>query len=318
MRMDGIWPMVGHTPMVRLRHLSDETGALVLGKLESRNPSGSIKDRLVQGLIEAERAEGRLGPGATVVVASAGNTAIAAAALCAAGGLACVVVAPEAAGGDWRRLVEGIGASVITTPGRDGMGGASRRAQHEAANRPQATLLSPFADERALAAYAGLAEEIWQDTDGRLARIVTGVGTGASAAGLMRVLRPRAADLTLVAVEPEEAPNLSGGSLRPHRIAGIGVGFVPAHWAAVGPAAIDAVSTADAWRECRRLATTEGLLVGPSGGAAAAAARRTARRGEVCVVILADSGERYLSQPGFVAVDDEGGGGNAARAGTGA
>lgn len=307
MRAQDALALVGNTPLVRLRKASEATGAVVLGKLESRNPSGSVKDRLVLGMVRAAQADGRLGAGGTIVVASAGNTAVSAAVIAAALDLRCLVVAPEAASGDWRRLVQGIGAEVVTTPTRDGMGGAMRRAQQEALGREGAVLLSPFTDAGAPAGFADMAEEIWRDTDGRIDRLVVGVGTAATAAGLSRVLSGKGRSVAIVAVEPQEAPNLSGGPARPHRIAGIGAGFVPAHWQEVGVSEVVPVSSSDAVGACRELATEEGLLLGPSSGAAVAAAQKTARAGEVVVVVLADSGERYLTLPGFVPGEDENG-----------
>jgi cysteine synthase A len=308
MRADDALALVGQTPLVRLARASRESGALVLGKLEAYNPSGSVKDRAVLAMVRAAEEAGRLAPGMRLVVASAGNLALSAAVVAAVRGYRCVVVAPESAPAEWRRLVAGLGAEVVATPAADGMGGALRRAQQEARARPGALVLSPFTDEAAPAGCAAMAEEIWRDTDGRVARVVVGVGTAATAAGLSAAFAARGASVRVVGVEPAEAPNLQGGGGRPHRIPGIGAGFVPPHWQAAGLTESVAVSSADAVAECRRLAAEEGLLVGPSSGAVVRAARLSARPGEVVVAVLADGGERYLAQPGYLPEAGDGGG----------
>jgi cysteine synthase A len=299
-RVDDALRLVGRTPLVRLREASVDTGALILGKLEARNPSGSVKDRAVAAMVAAAQAQGRLAPGGTLVVASAGNVALAVAVAAAARGDRALVVAPEGVAPEWRRLVTGLGAEIVLTAAADGMGGAARRAATEARARLGAVLLAPFTDEAAPLGGVALADELWMQTDGRVDRVVVGVGTGATAAGLARAFAGRGRAVAIVGVEPAEAPNLSGGRSRPHRIAGIGAGFVPPHWQAAGLREVMAVSAADAFAQCRRLATREGLLVGPSAGAVVAAARGVARPGEVVVAVLADGGERYLAQGGLV------------------
>jgi cysteine synthase A len=291
--------LIGSTPLVRLAGPSDATGALVLGKLEAQNPSGSLKDRAVAAMLAAAQGAGRAAPGAPAIVASAGNTGLSLAVLAPLFGRAAVVAAPASAPLEWRRLVAGLGAELLLTAPAEGMGGAIRRAQAESRARPGSVLLSPFTDAAAPAAYAALADELWRDLDGRLDVVVAGVGTGATAGGLARALGPRG--VRVVGVEPAEAPNLTGRGGGVHRIAGIGAGFAPAHWQASGIGESEAVASAEAIAECRRLAMQEGLLVGPSAGAAAVASRRVARAGQVVVAILADGGERYLAQPGFLA-----------------
>ncbi len=290
--------LVGDTPLVRLLGASRASGALVLGKVEAHNPSGSLKDRGVAAALAAARASGRLAEGAPVVVPSAGNTALALTLLGAALGHPAVVVTPASAPPEWRRLVAGLGAEPVVTAPAEGMGGAIRRAQAEARRRPGALYLSPFGDETVLAGYETMAEELWRDLDGRLDTVVVGVGSGATAAGLARALGGRG--VRVVGVEPAEARNLSGQALGVHHIPGIGAGFVPAHWQAAALSEHESVASAEALGECRRLATDEGLLVGPSSGATVVAARRIARPGQVVVAVLADGGERYLGQAGFL------------------
>jgi len=306
MRAGDVTAMVGGTPLVRLAEASERTGALVLGKLEGMNPSGSTKDRSVLAMLRHAEAEGRLGEGGWVVVASAGNTAVSAAILSASRGYRCLVVVPDGVAQDWRRLVQGLGAELVVTPGEEGMGGAGRRAQHESRVREGAVLLQPFTDPAAVTAYVAMGEEIWRDTDGRVDRIVVGVGTAATVAGLGRFVRTQAAPVALVAVEPAGATNLSGAvGGRPHRLTGIGAGFVPPHWLNAGAEQVVAVDGEAAFAQCRRLASREGLLVGPSSGAVVLAAGEVARPGEVVVAVLADRGERYVTQAGFVDEADE-------------
>lgn len=301
MRVDSLRRLVGGTPLVRLAEASEASGALVLGKLESRNPSGSLKDRAVAAIVAAAEASGHLAPGAAAVVASAGNTALALAVLAPLAGHPAVVVAPASAPPEWRRLIGGLGGDLILTAPADGMGGAVRRAQAEARSRPGALLVAPFADPAAVEGYRVMGEEILRDLEGRLDRVVVGVGTGATAAGLASAFADAGRRVAIVGVEPAEAPNLSGAGGSAHRIAGIGAGFSPPHWQGIKGATAVAVASAEAIEECRALAAREGLLVGPSSGAAVAAARRSARPGEVVAVVLADGGERYLAQPGFLA-----------------
>lgn len=301
MRVERLADLVGGTPLVRLAEASEASGALVLGKLESRNPSGSLKDRAVAAMLAAAEQAGSLAEGGPAVVASAGNTGLALAVLAPLAGHPAVVVAPASAPLEWRRLVAGVGAELILTAPAEGMGGAVRRAQAEARARTGSFLMAPFGDEAAPAGYEAMGEEIWRDVDGRLDRVVVGVGTGATAAGLASAFVGHGRPVAIVGVEPAEAPNLSGPSGAVHHIAGIGAGFVPPHWQAARAAATVAVGSAEALAECRRLAAEEGLLVGPSSGATVIAARRSARAGEVVVAVLADGGERYLAQPGFLA-----------------
>jgi cysteine synthase len=304
-RAEDVTRLVGATPLVRLAEASEATGALVLGKLEARNPSGSLKDRGVLAMLLAARRDGQLAAGGAAVVASAGNSGLSLAVLAPLLGHPAVVVAPASAPVEWRRLCAGLGAELVLTPPGEGMGGAVRRAQAEARTREGAWLAAPFADVEAPEGYRAMGEEIWRDLDGRVDRVVVGVGTGATAAGLAAAFAAHGGSVALVGVEPAEAPNLSGrGGGTVHHIAGIGAGIVPPHWQTSGLSASEAVSSSEAMAECRRLAAEEGLLVGPSSGATVLAARRVAKAGEVVVAVLADGGERYLAQLGFLA--DEG------------
>lgn len=302
---DSITELIGHTPLVRLRRVAEGLDATVLGKLESFNPAGSVKDRIGLSMIEAAEAEGRLTPGRSVVIEStSGNTGIALALVCAAKGYRCVLTMPETMSLERRTLLRAYGAELVLTPGAEGMRGAIARAEEIAAETEGALMVRQFENPANPDIHATTtAEEIWADTGGEIDILVAGVGTGGSITGVARVIGERRPGFRAVAVEPADSPVLSGGSPGPHKIQGIGAGFVPK---VLDTSSYDEVVTCtveDAYATSRRLAREEGILVGISAGANVWASLELARRpenaGTTIVTILCDTGERYLSTPLF-------------------
>ena len=289
----------GNTPLVKLNKVTEGAAATVLGKLEFYNPSSSVKDRLGIAVVDAAEASGQLKPGGTIVEATSGNTGIALAMVAAARGYKVVLTMPESMSLERRALLKGFGAELILTPASEGMKGAIARSEAIAAERG-AVLARQFENEANPAIHRKTtAVEIWNDTDGGVDIFVAGVGTGGTITGVGQALKERKPDVKIVAVEPAESPVLSGGSPAPHKIQGIGAGFVPP---VVDTSVFDEiiqVSSADAVSTARRLATEEGILAGISSGATVAAALELAKRpenaGKTIVVILASYGERYLS-----------------------
>jgi cysteine synthase A len=292
---------VGRTPLVELRRLAPAGGARVVAKIESFNPLSSLKDRIGVGMIEAAEAEGRITPGLTTLVEpTSGNTGIALAFVAAAKGYRLVLAMPNTMSMERRELLGLLGAELELTAGERGMPGAIARAEEIAAETPGAVLLQQFRNP----ANPGIhrrttAEEIWADTDGKVDIFVAGVGTGGTITGVGQVLKERRPEVRVVAVEPEASPVLSGGQPGPHQIQGIGAGFVPE---VLDRSVIDEVvrvGNDDAFRTMRDLARREGILAGISSGAAVRAALEVARRpgneGSLLVVVLPDTGERYLS-----------------------
>ncbi len=293
---------LGGTPLVRLRRLPEAhgCGAEVLLKLEFFNPLGSVKDRIALSMIEAAEAAGRLGPGATLVEPTSGNTGIALAFVCAAKGYRLILTMPESMSVERRRMLKLLGATVELTPAARGMTGAIERAEALLDEVPGALMLQQFDNEANPEVHAlSTAEEVWADTGGALDAFVVGVGTGGTLTGVARVLKPRLPALHVVAVEPEDSPVLSGGRAGPHKIQGIGAGFVPG---VLERAAIDEVlriGNETAFSVARDCAKLEGIPVGISSGAALAAALEIGQRPELAgkriVVVAASSAERYLS-----------------------
>jgi cysteine synthase A len=289
----------GKTPLVKLNTVTDGSTAIVLGKLEFYNPSSSVKDRLGIAIVDAAEASGELKPGGMIVEATSGNTGIALAMVGAARGYKVVLTMPESMSIERRALLRGFGAELILTPASEGMKGAIARSEAIAAERG-AVLARQFENEANPAIHRKTtAVEIWEDTDGGVDIFVAGVGTGGTISGVGQALKALKPEVRIVAVEPAESPVLSGGAPGPHKIQGIGAGFVPAN---VDTTVIDeviGVTTADAVSTARRLATEEGILAGISSGATVCAALELAKRpenaGKTIVVILASYGERYLS-----------------------
>ncbi len=302
--VDSITELIGRTPLVRLGRVGEGLGAQVLGKLESANPGGSVKDRIGLAMIEAAEAAGHLRPGSVIVEPTSGNTGISLALVCAAKGYRCILTMPETMSIERRTLLRAYGAELVLTPGAEGMRGAIARAEEIAADTEGAFVPQQFQNPANPEAHRRTtAEEIWADTGGEVDVLVAGVGTGGSITGVAEVLKERRPGFRAVAVEPTDSPVLSGGTPGPHKIQGIGAGFVPG---VLNTAIYDEVVTCtaeSAFAMARRLAREEGILVGISGGANVWAALEVARRpesaGKTIVTFLCDTGERYLSTPLF-------------------
>jgi cysteine synthase A len=296
---DGVADLVGRTPLLRLRRLSPEGGAEVCGKLEARNPGGSVKDRPALGMIRAAEEAGQLRPGATLVEATSGNTGISLAMLSAVLGYRCVLVMPEDMSFARRQMMRSYGAEVVLTEATDGMAGAVERAEKLLAETDGAFMPSQFSNPANPGAHrATTAEEILAATGGELDAFVAGVGTGGTITGVGGRLKELRPELRVVAVEPRNSAVLSGGRPGLHAIQGLGAGFVPE---VLDLEIIDEIRTVgdlEAERMSRRLAREEGLLLGPAAGAnvhAAVEVARTLEAGQRVVTILCDTGERYLS-----------------------
>jgi cysteine synthase len=306
---DSITDLVGHTPLVRLGVIDAGTGARILGKLESFNPAGSVKDRIGLAMIEAAERDGALIPGTSVIVEpTSGNTGIALAFVAAAKGYRCILTMPETMSVERRNLLRAYGAELVLTPGTDGMRGAIAKATEIAAGIESAFIPQQFENPANPDVHRRTtAQEIWTDTDGEVDVLVAGVGTGGSITGVGEILRQKRPGFRTVAVEPQDSPVLSGGTPGPHKIQGIGAGFVPA---VLNTEVYDEVVTCpseEAFAMSRRLARTCGILVGISAGANVWAALQVAKRpesaGTTIVTFLCDTGERYLTTPGLF--DDE-------------
>ena len=292
--------LIGNTPLVRIRTITDGAGAEVAAKLEFFNPAHSVKDRIGVAMIDAAQEAGLIGPDTVVVEPTSGNTGIALAMVCAARGIRIVLTMPETMSLERRALLRGYGAELILTPGSEGMGGAIAKATELAAGNPNYFMPQQFMNAANPAIHRRTtAEEIWNDTDGQVDIFIAGVGTGGTITGVGQVLKERKPGLQVIAVEPAASPVLSGGQKGPHPIQGIGAGFVPAILDTEVYDEVIGVQADDAMAMARRAATEEGLLVGISSGAALWAAREVAQRpenaGKLIVVIIPSFGERYLS-----------------------
>lgn len=292
--------LIGNTPLVRLNRLTVESQAQVVAKLEFYNPAHSVKDRIGAAMIEAAEKNGELTRDHVIVEPTSGNTGIALAMVAAAKGYKCILIMPDTMSKERRMLLRAYGAELILTPGNEGMAGAIRKAEELIASDPKYYMPQQFKNPANPEIHRRTtAEEIWRDTDGQVDILVAGIGTGGTITGAGEVLKARKPSLQVIAVEPDASPVLSGGEKGPHKIQGIGAGFVPDVLNTQIYDEIIRVTDDDALDTARRMAREEGLLVGISSGAATWAALQIARRaenaGKLIVVIIPSFGERYLS-----------------------
>ena len=298
--------LVGKTPMLELGNLAQSYGIqkAPLAKLEYFNPAGSVKDRIAKAMIEDAEAKGLLKPGAVIIEPTSGNTGIGLAAVAASKGYKVILTMPETMSVERRNLLRAYGAELVLTEGIKGMSGAIAKAEELAKEEKNSFMPGQFVNEANPAAHlAATGPEIWEQTDGKVDIFVAGVGTGGTVTGVGRYLKQQRADVQIVAVEPAASPVLAGGKSGPHKIQGIGAGFVPDVLDAALLDEIIPVGNEEAFQMGREIARREGILVGISSGAAVWAAIQLAKRpknaGKTIVVLLPDTGDRYLSTPMF-------------------
>ena len=294
--------LIGNTPLLEIGNYNTSQGleAKIIAKLESFNPASSVKDRIGYAMIKDAEDKGLINKDTVIVEPTSGNTGIALAFVAAAKGYKLIITLPETFSIERRNLLKALGAELVLTPGPEGMGGAIKKAEEIAAQTENAVLLQQFKNPANPDIHRHTtAEEIWRDTDGAVDIFVAGVGTGGTITGVGEVLKQKNPNIKIVAVEPTDSPVLSGGAKGPHKIQGIGAGFIPDNLNLSVVDEIFQVKNEEAFETSRELARTEGLLVGISSGAAAYAATQIAKRpdskGKNIVVLLPDTGERYLS-----------------------
>lgn len=303
---DRITDLIGGTPLLKLTNYiaEKELGATILAKLEYFNPAGSVKDRIAKAMIDDAEAKGILKPGSVIIEPTSGNTGIGLAAVAASRGYRIILTMPETMSVERRNLLKAYGAKLVLTEGAKGMKGAIAKAEELAAETPDSFIPSQFTNMANPAVHRSTTgPEIWEDTDGKVDIFVAGVGTGGTISGVGEYLKSRNPNVKVVAVEPAGSPVLSKGTAGPHKIQGIGAGFVPGTLNTEIYDEVIAVENEDAFETGRTLAVREGLLVGISSGAAVLAATELAKRpknkGKIIVALLPDTGERYLSTPMF-------------------
>jgi cysteine synthase len=301
--------LVGNTPLVHLRRVTEGCKADVVAKLEFYNPAHSVKDRIGVSMIEAAEQAGLVKQDTIFLEPTSGNTGIALAFVCAAKGYKCALIMPDTMSKERRMLLRAYGAELILTPGSEGMAGAIRRAEEMAADDSRYFIPQQFQNPANPEVHRRTtAEEIWRDTDGKVDFLISGIGTGGTITGVGEVIKERKPSFRCVAVEPDASPVLSGGEKGPHPIQGIGAGFVPEVLNTQIYDEVIRVKNEDAFQTARRMAREEGLLVGISSGAAVWAAlqvaQRTENEGKLAVVIIPSFGERYLSTPLFADLGD--------------
>jgi cysteine synthase len=300
---EDITASIGFTPLIRINKLGSRE-ATILAKLESRNPCGSVKDRIALSMIEDAESKGRIKPDTVIIEPTSGNTGIGLAFICAAKGYQLILTMPESMSIERRKILELFGAKIVLTPAAEGMTGAVKKAEQLVAETPNAFMPQQFKNPANPQIHRETtAKEIWADTGGKLDIFVAGVGTGGTITGCGEVLKQHNEQIKVIAVEPKDSPVLSGGKAGPHKIQGIGPGFVPD---VLNRGIIDEivqVSNQDAINTARQLASKEGMFVGISSGAAMWAAIQVSQRpeskGKTIVVILPDTGERYISTEMF-------------------
>ncbi len=303
---DSVAAVIGNTPLIEVKNIesSEHLDARVLVKAECFNPGGSVKDRAALSMIEAAERSGALKPGGTIIEPTSGNTGIGLAWLSAVKGYKLILTMPETMSIERRQLLAAMGATIVLTPGSEGMKGAIRRAEELKAGTPGSIIMGQFENPANPDAHRRTTgEEIWRDTDGHVDIFVAGVGTGGTITGVAEALKAHNPKIEIVAVEPEASAVLEGRPAGPHKIQGIGAGFIPDNYHGELVDRVMSVSDDDAMRGARMMARSEGLLTGFSSGAALWAAITLAREpenaGKTIVALLPDTGERYLSTPLF-------------------
>jgi cysteine synthase len=304
-----ITDLIGNTPLVRLNRVTQGVGAQIVAKLEFMNPAHSVKDRIGLSMIDAAEKAGKIGPDTIVLEPTSGNTGIALAMVCAARGYRCAFTMPESMSKERRALLRGFGAELILTPAAEGMTGAIKAANELAAKDPRYFIPQQFQNPANPEIHRRTtAEEIWNDTDGKIDILISGIGTGGTITGVGEVIKAKKPSFRAVAVEPDASPVLSGGAKGPHPIQGIGAGFIPEILNTKIYDEVVRVKNDDAFAIAHRLAREEGILAGISSGAAVWAALEVGKRpenaGKLIVVIIPSFGERYLSTPLFDGLRD--------------
>ncbi len=308
---DSVADLIGGTPLVRLHVLSQGCVAEILAKLEFCNPGGSVKDRIGLSMVEAAEKQGLIKKGTILVEPTSGNTGIALAMICAAKHYPLILTMPETMSMERRKMLKAFGAKLILTPGGEGINGSIRRAEAMVAEHPNYLMLQQFDNPANPAVHRRTtAEEIWADTDGKVDILISGVGTGGTITGVAEVIKARKPGFKAIAVEPKDSPVLSGGKPGPHKIQGLGAGFVPKVLRTELIDEVIQVSHPDAGEMARRAAREEGLAIGISSGAALVAAlqvgKRPENKGKQIVAIIPSNAERYLSTWLFEDLDREG------------